>query len=358
MRNSLVCAAVALTAVAATSQTTSVSPAAMTNAYGGINNSIPWGPFVPSGNTIGEIMALQIDNEMLGRIVQINGMSFRHQYTSTHVAKAFTSTVTLGDAASPAAGISSVFANNFKVGGNQTTVFTGVINFPAVGPYSRPPAAFDSPVVFQTPYFHGGTDPLAWQVVTLGTTPVTPTQFYERGPGSTHTAGALGVGCPITGSVTPMGATGTISGTTMTNNMTAGPASTTAILLFGTASDLLGGAVPLPVNLAFIGSPACDLNIDPFADLAVATTATGTATRSLPYTMSPAVSGQRIRTQWVAVDASFAVVTSNGLDHAFPFNASTGNAWPLSRVYANNFGATPPASGTLQINGLVTQYMH
>ena len=53
MRNSLVCAAVVLSAAAATSQTTSVSPAAMTNAYGAINNSIPWGPFVPTGNTIG-----------------------------------------------------------------------------------------------------------------------------------------------------------------------------------------------------------------------------------------------------------------------------------------------------------------
>lgn len=349
--------AVALSA-AVHAQTTSVSPSGLTNTYGGINNSIPWGPFVPSGNTTGEIMCQQIDDEMLGRTVAITGLAFRHQYTATHAAKAYATTLTLGDAATPAAGISATFASNWKVGGAQTVVFTGTLNFPAVTPYARPPAPFDAPVVFQTPYFHAGTDPLLWEVVTLSSTPVTPTYFYERGPGTTHTAGALGGGCSVTGGINPLTATGTATATTMLNTLTNGPASSTAILLFGDSSDLLAGAIPLPFNLGLVGSPRCWLEINPFADVAVATTAAGGASLSLTYALSPAISGQRLRTQWVAVDASFAIVTSNGLDHSFPYNATTGTPWPLARVYANGFGATPPASGTIQANGLVTQYRH
>lgn len=53
----------------------------MTNAYGGINNSIPWGPFVPAGNTTGEIMVQQIDDQLRGQALMIQGMAFRHNYT-------------------------------------------------------------------------------------------------------------------------------------------------------------------------------------------------------------------------------------------------------------------------------------
>ncbi|MFO1053494.1 MAG: hypothetical protein U1F36_14875 [Planctomycetota bacterium] len=358
MRVHLRSGALALSCVASlTAQSYTVSPEAMTNAYGGINNSIPWGPFVPSGNTTGEIMVQQIDNELQGQVLILQGMAFRHQYTSTHVAKSFQATVTLADAASNAAGISTTFANNYKPGGNQGVVFAGAINFPAVGPIARPPAPFDSPVAFTTPYVHLGTDPLMWEVIILSSTPVTPTQFYERGPGTTIVAGAIGNGCTIAGGSTPLTATGSCTATQLSNNLANGPLGAPATLMYGDSSGLLGGTTPLPVNLGFLGSPSCFLEINPFAFESSATSATGTATSSLSYVLSPATSGIRLRTQWVAIDG-FTLVTSNGLDFATPFNATSGKPWPLGRVYANGFGVTPPASGSIQANGLVTQWIH
>jgi hypothetical protein len=327
----------------------------MTNAYGGINNSIPWGPFVPTGNMIGEIMVQQIENELVGTPKMLRAMAFRHQYTAAHIAKAYTARVTLADAATMAAGMSATFATNFKVGGASTLVFNGVINFPALGAYPRPPSPFDSPVPFTTPHMHTGTDPLLWEVIITGSNPVTPTLFFERGPGTTHTAGWVGKGCPISTSTTPLAATGTITTTAFTNNLANGPLSSVALLLVGDTSNQFM-TLPLPFNLGGIGSPNCDLNINMITImLTMVTTATGTAASSIPYTMSPAVSGLRLRTQWAALDGPN-IVTSNGLDHSVPHNATTGKAWPQNRAYANGWSPTPPATGTIQGNGLVTEW--
>ncbi len=342
---------------AANAQTKRVSPAALTNSYGAINNSIPWGPFVPAGNLIGEIMVQQIDDQMLGQAAVLQAMTFRHNYTAAHGAKTYTSQVTLANAATPAAGISTTFASN--IGGGATVVFNGMINFPAVNPYVRPPAAFDAPVIFTTPHTHTGASSLLWEVIIFGATPVTPTQFYERGPGTIHTAGFVGRGCMISGGINPLANTGTTTSSatsTVTNNLTNGPLNAPGALMIGDTSDLFSG-LPLPLNLGFIGSPTCDLNINALVFLPVTTTATGTAAFPIPFTMSPSVSGTRLRTQYLALDVS-SIVTSNGLDHSVPFNATTGKPWPHTRVYANGWGATPPATGLLQINGLVTEYTY
>lgn len=336
-------------------QTRQVSPSALTNAYGGINNSIPWGPFVPSGNTLGEIMVQQIDDQLQGQTLMLQGMAFRHQYTATHVAKTFTAQLTLADAATPSASMSATFASNFRTGGNRTVVINGPINFPAVGPYPRPPAAFDAPILF-SPYAHSGTDSLLWEVIISQTVPVLPTQFYERGPGTTHTAGWVGNGCTISGGTLPLTASGSITSTTMNNTLANGPLSAPAALMIGDTSPTFNG-LPLPVNLGFIGSPTCDLNINVLLFLSTATTATGTATFPVPYTMSPSISGSRLRTQWLAIDGT-SIVTSNGLDHGVPYNATTGKRWPQNRAYANNFGATPPPTGSVQGNGLVTEWTY
>ncbi|HLU38355.1 MAG TPA: hypothetical protein VK081_03155, partial [Planctomycetota bacterium] len=320
MSSRFLLAGVALFAGAAVAQNKLVTPTGVTNVYGGINNSIPWGPFVPAGNTTGEIMVQQIEDDLVGQTMVIQAMSFRHQYTSTHVAKTFTAQVTLGDAASSSLNISTVFANNFLTGGNQTVVVNGPINFPAVSPYTRPPAQFDSPVIFTTPYTHTGVHPLLWEVIIYQSNPVSPTQFYERGPGTSHTAGWVGTGCTIGGGINPLAANGTTNTTTITNNLANGPASAPAALMVGDASPLFNG-VPLPVNLAFLGAPSCDLNINVLAFLNATTDASGAASLALPYTMAPNLSGQRFRTQWVALDG-LNVVTSNGLDHCFPYDAT------------------------------------
>lgn len=347
--------ALALAATAA-AQNKTVSPAALTNAYGGLNNSIPWGPFVPSGNTTGEIMVQQIDDQLLGQTLVLQAMAFRHQYTSTHVAKAFTAQVTLADAATPAAAISTTFASNFLSGGSQTVVLNGTINFPAVGPYPLPPAAFDAPVMFSTPHVYTGVNPLLWEVIITASNPVTPTQFYERGPGTTHTAGRVGVGCAISGGTSPLTLSGTATTTSVSNTLTNGPPNAPAVFVIGDTSPTFNG-LPLPFNLALIGSPNCDLNINPILFLSTATDASGGSSFPIPFTMSPSVSGSRLRTQFAAVDGT-AIVTSNGLDHGIPYTAATGKPWPQARVYANGWGATPPATGSIQANGLVTEWTH
>jgi len=332
-----------------------ITPSGMTNSYGAINNSIPWGPFVPTGNTQGEIMVQQIEDEFLGRPAVLQGMAFRHAFNATHVAKVFRTQLTLADAATPSATISATFANNYLSGGSRTVVLDGTINFPPVGPYVRPPAAFDAPILFP-PYVHTGAAPLMWEAIIFQSTPVTPTQFYERGPGTTHTAGWIGHGCPIVGSTTPLAATGTISGTAMVNNLASGPVNSPAALMIGDTSPTYFG-LPLPLNLGSFGWPACDLNINALLFLTTGTSGTGSVSVSIPYTMSPAVSGSRLRAQWLAFDpGNLGIVTSNGLDHSVPYNATTGQPWPQQRVYANGWGSTPPSSGTIQVNGLVVEW--
>lgn len=351
-RISQLLAVTAALAAAVSAQTKLVSPSALTNTYGGINNSIPWGPFVPTGNLTGEIMVQQIDDQLLGQAGVIQAMAFRHQFSVSHVAKSYTSQVTLANAATPAAGISATFAANFGTPG--TVVFNGTINFPANSPYPRPPAAFDAPVLFTTPHVHTGASSLLWELITYGTTPVTPTHFYERGPGTTHTAGWVGTGCTISGGVSPLANSGTTTATTVSNNLTNGPLNAPGALMVGDTSPLFSG-LPLPLNLGFIGSPNCNLNINALLFLNVTTSATGTAAFPIAFTMSPSISGSRLRTQYMALDG-LSIVTSNGLDHSVPYNATTGKPWPQTRVYANGWGATPPPTGTIQINGLVTEW--
>lgn len=142
----------------------------------------------------------------------------------------------------------------------------------------------------------------------------------------------------------------------MNNTLANGPLSAPAAMMLGDTSPTFSG-LPLPVSLGFIGSPTCALNINVLLFLSAATTATGTATMPIPYTMSPALSGSRLRTQWLALDGA-TIRTSNGLDHSVPYNATTGRPWPQNRVYANGFGMTPPPSGLVQNNGLVVEWSY
>jgi hypothetical protein len=172
-----------------------------------------------------------------------------------------------------------------------------------------------------------------------------------------HTAGWVGNGCPISNSTTPLAATGTTTASTFTNSLASGPLNSVALLLFGDAADKFMG-LPLPFNLGGVGSPNCDLNINMITILLTAvTSATGAATSSIPYIMTPALSGSRLRTQWLALDG-LAIVTSNGLDHSVPHNAAAGTPWPQTRVYASGWSPTPPATGAIQVNGLVTEWTY
>jgi hypothetical protein len=332
-----------------------VSPAAMTNASGGIFNSIPWGPF--SSTSLGECFQQQIYDDLQGTPRVFKGFAFRPQYTANHVAKTFNVKITLADAATPSTGISTTFANNFKVGGASTVVYDGSVTFPATTAIPRPPAPFSAAVLFTTPHAYTGLNPLLAETFIRGSSPVSPTQFYERGPGSTHTAGMVGKGCNATGQTSPMNATGTANATTITNSLSLAPINAPAALWLGDTGSMWG-PFTLPLDLVILGSPGCWVNINLVLPvLGTLTSATGTASSSLPYTMSPFTSGIRFRTQWFAVDGG-TIKSTNGLDHSTPHNAA-GIVWPQGRVYAAGFGTTLPPTGSLQASiGLVTEWTY
>ncbi len=327
-----------------------VSPTGLTNAYGFLNHAIPFGPF--AGTSLqGEVFVQQIDEQLVGVPRVLQAMAFRHEYSVPHVAKAYTATVKVGDAATAATGISATFANNFKVGGSSTTVFRGTIHFPAQVVYPYAPSPFDAPVPFTTPFAHSGVDPLVWEVWITATTPITPMIHHEFGPNWNHLAGRIGAGCSAGGA--SFDTDGFTTALSTVSRFVNGPVSTPVALMVGSTNPTWHG-LPLPVNLGFIGAPSCHLHVDALAFVATMSSPSGGATLSIPLAMSPGISGQRFRTQWVAVGAN--IVTSNGLDHSVPYDATAGRRWPQSRVFANNFGTTTPVTGLIQQFGLVTEW--
>ncbi len=346
-------AALAVTALA-TAQNAVVSPLATTNTSGGIFNSIPWGPF--SSPTNGEGFTHQIYDDLRGTPRVFVGMAHRHQYTAAHASKTYDVKITFADAATPSSGISTTYANNFKTGGVQTVVFDGKVTWPSMPVFPRAPAPFLGLIKFTTPHVYTGRDPLLVETFIRSTTPISPTYFYERGPGSTHTAGVVGNGCTATGQSGPMNLVGTATTTTITNNLTLGPASAPAALWLGDTANMWG-PFNLPWNMAPLGSPTCDVNINLIMSVVGTTTsAAGAASATFPYVIGPFTSAVRFRTQWFAVDGG-TLRSSNGVDQSTPYSA-TGVPWPCQRVYSSGFVTTPPATGSLQANGLVTQFLY
>jgi hypothetical protein len=140
----------------------------------------------------------------------------------------------------------------------------------------------------------------------------------------------------------------------MTDTLVNGPALAPVVLLMGDEAEKLGGVLPLPFDLGLIGSPGCAVNINALTSFTTTSNASGGASFSLPFTMTPALSGVRLRTQWAAIDGSSLFRTSNGLDHCVPYHAS-GSPWPQNTVYSSNFGPTPPATAySNYISGAVT----
>ncbi len=336
----------------ATAQNAIVSPYATTNTSGGIHNSIPWGPF--SSPTNGEGFTHQIYDDLRGTPRVFIGMAHRHSWNSNYVSKTYDVKITFADAAAPSTGISTTYANNFKTGGVQTVVFDGKVTWPAMPSFPRAPAPFLGVIKFTTPHVYTGRDPLLVETFIRSSAPVSPTHFFERGPGSTHTAGPVGTGCTATGQSSPMNLVGTSNSSAITNNLTFGPASAPAALWIGDTANMWG-PFNLPWNMAPLGSPTCDVNINLILQVtAGVTSAAGALPSSFPYVLGPFTSAVRFRTQWIALDGG-TLRSSNGLDHGTPYNAS-GVPWPCARVYSSGFVTTPPPSGSLQSNGLVTQF--
>lgn len=338
-----------------------VSPPALANCATATFHSLPWGPF-----TSPESFVQTIHDDVPGPRL-LRAMAFRHYWSQSYGPKTYQVKVTLADAATGSGGIRTTFASNHKTGGAATVVFQGVLAWPAFPAAPRPPSPFAAVVQFSTPHPHAGTDPLLCEVFVQSATPLGPTHYFEQGPSRVHEAGVLGLGCTAGGRTAPLDARGSLTLSTATGNLAFanalanGPGGAVSALAVGDASDRLGGTVPLPLDLGPFGSPGCFANINPLVSVGAMTTAAGAASLSFQFPLLRTVSGSRLRAQWLALDGA-TLKSSNGLDHAVCFNVGSltaGNPWPAARVYANNFGPTPPPVGlALGVQGLVTEWRY
>lgn len=334
-----------LSATAALPAQNVASPPGMANTYGNVHTAIPWGGF---GSV--EQFYQQVHEDLLGSPLCIQGMAFRHAWNTAHAARSYTATLTLGGAAAGATETASSFASNWLATGSKTVVLKGKINFPAAKSRATPPAPFDAPISFTSPYPYDGFHPLIWQVHISASSASTPAHYFEAGPSDTHKPLALGKGCPMSGRTVPLASTGGTTATVLAERLSNGPASGSALLFLGDTSARWWGQ-ELPFSLGFAGSPSCFLRVNVLA-LVPATT---TWLFAAPYEWSPELAGIRFRTQWAIHDNGF-IRTSNGLEHSFPYIRGTTSAWPQARVWSNSFGNTLPADGIVEGKGLVTQF--
>lgn len=197
-------------------------------------------------------------------------------------------------------------ARDFAVNApSPQTVFDGVIALPASGSVSTP-LAWASPhvveIAFATPFLYQG-GPLAIEI--LGTN-LEPAPFWWT---------VDGVEDDLRGSVVDEGfACGPRSGP---NQVTASvaenslvPGGNAEFLLFGSQGDpafLLLGAntFPVPLSLAPLGAPGCELRVDPFLALPAAVVDSGQsglgglARLLLPIPSQPAFHGGQLVAQWL-----------------------------------------------------------
>ena len=118
-----------------------------------------------------------------------------------------------------------------------------------------------------------------------------------------------GQGCPGTSGVTPrIGATGTPAlGSSFAINLSKAPVATPAALLLGFSNTTWWG-IPLPLNLAPFGMPACDLRVSP--DLLFFATTAGNLPDRAYVTMTfgipsiPSLAGMTVHAQWYVLDSA------------------------------------------------------
>jgi hypothetical protein len=314
MRN-LVIAAATLAGVSNAQSPPFVSPPHFTSTESLTNNSFPF------GSTAVPFRYQQIHDDVPAMV--ITGMQFRHDSTSTGTVRpAHTLTIDMwiSTAVTPAAGAQTTFDNNHGVDKIQC-VTNRVINVPANDPSLLPgpwlyDIPFDPAVVF---VFAGGPASLCWEVhvtartntgtvpmdavTNSGTTPANPPLAATRG----------GTGCISTGKTVPMLVVPTATAMNWaggTGNLTVNASNLQNSGFFAWVNGLdraQWGAVPLPFVIpGSTGAPSgtCTLYTDTFLLTVGQASATGTASLTLPLTVTPAVHGFTIYTQTLGLDAA------------------------------------------------------
>lgn len=128
----------------------------------------------------------------------------------------------------------------------------------------------------------------------------------------------LGTGCAGSAGVPFHSASGTPEiGQTVTYSLASARASAPAVLLLGGSSSQWNG-VPLPLNLGFLGAPACSLRAAPHVLVNVVTNSSGAAARSFGIPVSTELISSGLHTQYVVFDPA-----ANGAGLAFSRGMTT-----------------------------------
>lgn len=288
--------------------TCTVVPAAYATTFGESANYFPHG----RGN-------IRYQQVFLGSEVgfrPITGVSFRLDDRFGGAAGTFPITVSVGATTrTPATLTAGVpFAANFDLGG-ATTVFNGSWSFPAHTPPNTDPSSFVPTIVFDAPVIFAGsaTRNFLLQFDNNGTTSVThffdaafspaattsrvwATPIAATPNGSTQNYGlVMCLRGPLAGATPRLSATGVPAiGTSFNVNLANARATAPAVLWMGTSQT----SISLP------SAPGCRLlaSFETFPLASVLTSATGTASFTMPIANNPALIGNRFYQQWTIFD--------------------------------------------------------
>lgn len=231
---------------------------------------------------------LEVHDSFAGTPRTIRAIAFRRRADDPSTAPAFDAQITLrlSTAATTAATIDPSFAANHGPDLVEVTP-SRTVSFPATGPTTEPLAAFDFEIPADTPFVFGGLGPLCIEIVVAGHTNAVPLQFslateddLRRSTEIARGCGGLGLSVDYLAS-NPASGSLDIARHRVSGSLPGSP----VFLLFGTRTDLLAGAVPLPFDLTPFGGPGCSLRVD------IAVSLAGLASYDQTFTQDVDISG-------------------------------------------------------------------
>ena len=141
-----------------------------------------------------------------------------------------------------------------------------------------------------------------------------------------------------------------------------GPGNCSSLLTMGTTSSAFAG-MPLPLDLAFIGAPGCQLQHDiAFGDVPGTTSSTGRLEFRVEIPLLPTLGGAVVRAQYVNigdVGAGNAINLSLTAGHEIVLATPTPGVPAVSEAHASFSGGAAPSTAALvqQGYGKVTEFV-
>ena len=302
----ILCLFMALFLAGAEAQSTLVNPAANTTMEG--NSRIAF-PFSGTG-----AMHYQQILSLKGTQGLIRQVAFRRDNdvivsSGDYTAFAVTLDLTLATSPNPAVAMSATFANN--LGNDAKMVYSGTLNWPAQKKVPPGPTAFAYTIPLAAPYFiFLGTGDLCLDIMKQSSTNSQTTYFGMDADSSPMGQGfatkKLGESCPGIGMSEVYIYSNWYPGAQARALLWKAPSAVPAIFLAGTSSTRFG-PFPLPVDLAFLGAPGCNLYTNIVLTMAGTTSTSSTSYNSRLYLDAnlpgdPALSGMPLPIQFLMLN--------------------------------------------------------